>query len=127
MVASPDIVLYRKQELPGRGKMLDRIEPLTLPPGMSFKRALRTPLKDRRWQESKLWLCLNCGRPAFYHPFTNAVWGCRRCGFTTDNIIKRFVSERELARRAAGREPEDLDISYKIRGETISSSTGSRR
>lgn len=34
-------------------------------------------IPDELWIEIPGYVCINCRFPAFHHPFTNRIWGCR--------------------------------------------------
>lgn len=49
------------------------------------------PAWGDKWRESDEYICLGCGSPAYLHPLTNGIWGCKSCGFTTEAIPACFA------------------------------------
>lgn len=49
------------------------------------------------WRICDDFACARCGHPAFFNPYTNLIWGCKLCGFTTYSVGIYF---REVARAA---------------------------
>ena len=81
-------------------------------PQQNWEDIRNIPLSADGWRESRLWVCATCLRPAFYNPHTDILWGCRQCGFVTDNIFVRFVSRRSLAKK-----DESLQCEIPVREE----------
>lgn len=82
-----------------RGPLLERS-------GQPLEEMRTLLLSDPRWYASTDWICAVCHEPAFYHPLTDILWGCRACGFVTENILVKFVSRRSFARAGV---PAPLD------------------
>ena len=71
------------------------------PKGMLWDEIKEYPITSLKWRRSKLWVCATCKRCAYYNPYTDTLWGCRTCGFVTDNILKRFISRKSLTKKDA--------------------------
>lgn len=42
------------------------------------------------WRKSNDFVCKRCEDSAYIHPFTDWIWGCRRCGTRTRAIMAFF-------------------------------------
>ncbi len=42
------------------------------------------------WTEHRTRRCVLCGGPAFIHPLVGRIWGCKICGYTTDQLDHCF-------------------------------------
>jgi len=38
------------------------------------------------WRRFPDFICRKCESPAFSHPYSNRIWGCKKCGFTTGSV-----------------------------------------
>ena len=52
--------------------------------------SLRINQLEELWRKSDEFVCVACGEPAYLHPYTNHIWGCKRCVFTTYSVSVRF-------------------------------------
>jgi len=43
------------------------------------------------WRKNPSFACRACAEPMYLHPFTNRIWGCKRCRFTTACVSIYFV------------------------------------
>ena len=65
-------------------------EPLPIPGGMTKEAIDALMVTEGPWRQSDDFVCVTCGKPAFYHPYTNEIWGCKKCGFTTYTVSLSF-------------------------------------
>jgi len=42
------------------------------------------------WRKSPNFRCKECKDVAHLHPFTNRIWGCKTCGYTTASVSVYF-------------------------------------
>jgi ribosomal protein L37AE/L43A len=47
-------------------------------------------VEDGEWRELTDFLCRICGKPAYMSPYTNSIWGCKHCGYTTRSVFTFF-------------------------------------
>ena len=67
-------------------------KPRSAPRGMTFKKMLSLPVNKGKWRELDQFVCCHCIQPAFVHPYTNDIWGCRECGTTTTRLQDNFLA-----------------------------------
>ena len=60
----------------------------------------RIPIDDPRWRQHDEYTCVQCGTPALANPFTNAIMGCFKCGFTTTRITEHFARVPQRSQHA---------------------------
>jgi len=48
------------------------------------------------WQVEPGFNCRTCHQPARVHPYTNRIWGCLTCGFTTASVSVYFQPRTEV-------------------------------
>lgn len=63
--------------------------PLPTPEGFTKKEIEAIPVTEGEWRENEDFLH-SCGAPALCHPYTNQIWGCRPCCFTTYSVSVCF-------------------------------------
>jgi ribosomal protein L37AE/L43A len=60
------------------------VAPLQAPDGMTWEVMLAMPVTEGQWREADpLYVCKGCNNTPHLHPYTNYIWGCRTCNFTT--------------------------------------------
>ena len=64
--------------------------PLPMPSGITKNDLESMKISDGEWRKSFEFLCVHCKEPAYLHPFTNEIWGCKKCGFTTFSVSIHF-------------------------------------
>lgn len=64
--------------------------PLPMPVGMTRVEIEGMTINEGGWRESNEFVCAECQAPALLHPYTNMIWGCRPCGFTTFSVSVFF-------------------------------------
>lgn len=64
--------------------------PLPIPEGMTKEQIDSLPVSEGEWREHPHYGCHRCGKPAFLHPYTNSIWGCKEEGFTTYSVSIYF-------------------------------------
>lgn len=77
-------------------------ERLPIPEGMTKEVIDSMKVTDGEWRESPSFVCRTCQNSAFYHPYCNEIWGCKKCGFTTYSVADYFRPLRpsEISERA---------------------------
>lgn len=65
-------------------------KPLPMPEGMTKKEMDAMRVNEGEWRKSDKFVCCTCGEPAYLHPYTNHIWGCKKCGFTTYSVAMYF-------------------------------------
>lgn len=55
---------------------------IIVPHGMTEFQVLNMGVYEEKWIEMPEYQCVSCGRSAYRNPYTDARWGCKRCGFT---------------------------------------------
>lgn len=70
--------------------------PLPVPEGMTKECFESMPVSRGEWRKSEDFACCQCGDPAYLHPHTNKIWGCKKCQFTTYSVSVYFF-ELKLA------------------------------
>lgn len=45
---------------------------------------------EENWRILDEFICRRCGSQAYANPFSNSVWGCKKCGFSTDCLDVNF-------------------------------------
>ncbi len=78
-------------------------EPFPIPGDMNPEWIDRMQVVDGAWREDRDYRCRRCGAPAYLNPYTNAVWGCRKCVFTTRSVFVHFKPSLP---------PEDLVVRF---------------
>ena len=66
------------------------LDPLPIPEGMSKESIEAISVNEGEWRKAAGFICRNCKSPAFSNPYTNWIWGCRNCGFTTYSVSVYF-------------------------------------
>ncbi|MFZ5559838.1 MAG: hypothetical protein ACOZAL_03525, partial [Patescibacteria group bacterium] len=64
-------------------KMAEPLKPLPIPEGMTNEEIDAMRVNEGEWRKSFNFVCCTCGQPAYLHPYTNVIWGCKKCGYTT--------------------------------------------
>jgi ribosomal protein L37AE/L43A len=54
------------------------------------------PVTEGEWRQSETFVCRTCGHPAFYHPYTNRIWGCATCIYTTASVSLCFMKKKAV-------------------------------
>ncbi len=65
-------------------------EPFPVPGHMDPEQIDGMRVTDGMWREDRNYHCRQCNSPAYLNPYTNAVWGCRKCVFTTRSVFVYF-------------------------------------
>ena len=65
-------------------------KPLPTPEGMTKEEIEAMKVNQEDWRESDEFVCCTCGEPAYSHPYTNLIWGCNKCGYTTYSVSVYF-------------------------------------
>ncbi len=60
------------------------------PTGMSKEQIEKMTVNEGEWRRYDEFECLTCFEPAFCHPYTNLIWGCKKCGITTYSVSVYF-------------------------------------
>ncbi len=68
----------------------NRSGPQPMPAHMTEEAMIAMKVSEGEWRLSGSFACRCCGKPAYLHPHTNAIWGCKQCGFTTFLISSFF-------------------------------------
>lgn len=53
------------------------------PPQEWEQREVTRKVDDGEWREDRFFVCLTCHESCYLHPYTNRIWGCKKCGYTT--------------------------------------------
>lgn len=69
------------------------IDPIPMPEGMNWNMLNMMSVSEGEWRVCGDFECTRCHGPAYLHPYTNEIWGCLNCGFTTASVSTHF---REL-------------------------------
>lgn len=64
--------------------------PFLMPEGMKKEEMEAIPVNKGEWRRVSDFICRSCQDPAFLHPYTNWIWGCKSCGFTTYSVAIYF-------------------------------------
>lgn len=67
------------------------IDPADIPDGLDKAGLEAMTVDDGEWRVCEDFACAACGSPAYLHPYTNWIWGCKRCGFSTYSVSCYFV------------------------------------
>jgi len=65
-------------------------KPLPIPEGMTQEQIEAMTINDGKWRWSYDFVCRTCGGSAYLHPYTNSIWGCKKCGTTTYSVSVFF-------------------------------------
>jgi len=65
-------------------------KPLPIPEGMTKEQIDAMTVNEGEWRENPDFVCCTCGEPAYSHPYTNLIWGCKKCGYTTYSVSVYF-------------------------------------
>lgn len=74
--------------------------PLPVQESMTKEEIENIKITEWGWRKSaENFVCAVCGEPAYSHPLTDEVWGCKKCGFTTYSLSVFFrpLPKPELA------------------------------
>lgn len=52
------------------------------------------PVTQGKWRRSEKYVCRTCGGPAYVHPLTAEILGCKTCRFTAYETSVFFVLAR---------------------------------
>ena len=63
--------------------MAEPLKPLPKPEGMTKEKIEAMKVNEGEWRENSDFVCRICKEPAYLHPYTNQIWGCKKCGYTT--------------------------------------------
>ncbi len=61
------------------------IDPQPVPDGLDANGLIAMSVDDGEWRKNEEFACRECGEPAFLNPYSNQIWGCKCCGFTTQS------------------------------------------
>jgi hypothetical protein len=71
--------------------------PRPLPKGLTEEDLSEMTVNDGAWREHLTHYCRHCGAPAYLNPYTNSIWGCKECGYTTTAVFVFFAKLNETA------------------------------
>lgn len=77
------------------------IDPLPIPEGVTKEEIDEMIVSEGLWRESPDFNCTDCLQPAYYHPYTNHIWGCVNCGFSTYSVSVYFQPKSEVGNSAS--------------------------
>ena len=66
-------------------------EPLPTPKDVTKEMIDNMKVTDGEWRESPGFVCQACENPAYYHPYSDTIWGCKKCGYTTYAVSNYFT------------------------------------
>ena len=73
---------------------------------------------DGKWRMEPFFQCRGCKEVAYLHPFTNRIWGCKKCKYTTASVSVFF---EELPRESGmSEQTEGQEWSAKIARYSLS-------
>jgi hypothetical protein len=49
-------------------------------------------VNEGSWRRKLDFKCVQCNGDAYLHPYTNSIWGCKKCGFTATHPAPLFKS-----------------------------------
>ena len=58
---------------------------------------------DGEWYPIEGYVCRWCGGTAYRHPYTQKIWGCKACGYTSASLYIHFATVDEARRTGAER------------------------
>ena len=61
-------------------------DPTPIPQGMTEEQLWALPFTESNWRKSDIFVCVACKEPAFYHPHSNYIWACKKCGYRTAGV-----------------------------------------
>ncbi len=64
--------------------------PLPIPPDMAQWQIDQMRVMDGEWREDPDYLCRQCGSVAYLNPYTNDIWGCKKCQYSTRSVFVYF-------------------------------------
>ncbi len=70
-------------------------EPHPMPEGgLTTDQLNRIPVTElvELWRENPKFVCRRCLSNSYMHPYTNWIWGCRKCAFTTASVSIYFIA-----------------------------------
>ena len=65
-------------------------KPMPMPEGITKDAIDAMTVDEGEWREYESFFCRKCDEPAFLHPYTNLVCGCKKCKFTTHSVSVFF-------------------------------------
>lgn len=57
--------------------------PLPIPEGLAWRSIEEMPVTEGEWRKVERYACRECNEPAYINPYTDIIWGCKKCGYTT--------------------------------------------
>lgn len=76
------------------------VDPAEVPDGLDAAGLKAMTVHDGKWRVCEEFVCSSCGNYAHLHPYTNRIWGCKSCDFTTlspSGFFKKTPSRQEVA------------------------------
>lgn len=72
--------------------MLDQVP---IPDGMTKQEIDEMVVTEGVWRENVDYICIDCLQPSYCHPYSNKIWGCLNCGFSTYSVSVYFKPKQE--------------------------------
>lgn len=63
--------------------------PALWPPDLNAADGMIMQVTEPGWRIAEGFVC-HCGAPALNHPYTNEIWGCLACGYSTMSVAISF-------------------------------------
>lgn len=77
------------------------LQPTSIPEGMTKQEIDEMMVTEEVWRENADYVCTDCMQPSYCHPYTNKIWGCLNCGFSTYSVSVYFVPKQEVGNSAS--------------------------
>lgn len=68
------------------------IRALPMPPDKTWEKVRDIDVTEGEWRKNDAFVCRTCRESAFTHPYSNAIWGCKKCGYTTASVSLCFMA-----------------------------------